>query len=183
MNFLLKTSSAIFYLVAFFSLGGPVGAGDQVLSVCEVLSSATRFDGKIIAVRGEQVATGEGAWLKAGSCKPLLAKGRSWPSAIWLDMSQSRAESLGFDLTALSADLARINRLMERLHFDKKRDRAILTYVGRIQIIPGIQSTVTNHETAGSMGFGHLNWAPAEIVVKAVKDLFVERSDRIPGPK
>src|SRR5438552_613986 len=104
----------------FLPLCQHICSEDRPLSVCEALSSPMKLNDKIIAVRGVQVATDEGVWLKGVNCDPITTKGYTWPAAIWLDMSKDRLDSANFDFAQLSADIVKVNREMARLPIASK---------------------------------------------------------------
>ena len=53
-----------------------------VLTVCEVLSDLSRYDGKLVIVVGRSVRTSEGSWLDEECSAKLSINGRDWPNAI-----------------------------------------------------------------------------------------------------
>jgi hypothetical protein len=75
----------------------------------------------------------------------------------------------------LHADIARVNGRLRRLGVGLKKRRIVLTYVGRFETIPDLSRCVDQvNGVPRGVGLGHGNWAPAEMVVKAVRELTVE---------
>jgi hypothetical protein len=53
------------------------------LTVCEILSHASEYDGEMVQVRSRMNSTGEGSWLIAEGCDGVfVAAGKVWPSWI-----------------------------------------------------------------------------------------------------
>jgi hypothetical protein len=64
------------------------------LTVCEALSHASEYNGKIVKIRGQVVATDEGASFLGESCPGIFAsEGKVWPSAITWTMP-TRTETI-----------------------------------------------------------------------------------------
>jgi hypothetical protein len=154
---------------------------EEPLTVCELLAASSSFTGKVIAVRGIQVATDEGAWLKADDCKPIVTKRYTWPAAIWLDMSRTRLEAAHFSYKRLQDDIARINEQLRQLGVVPKRRQIVLTYIGRFEAVLDKDKRVDEvNGVPRGIGLGHGNWAPAEMVVKEVRDLTVRTDATLP---
>lgn len=177
MNKIFGRILVLLLLIAAAMFGGEqISKNEGPLTVCELLAAPSMFKDKVIAVRGIQVATDEGAWLKGDNCAPIVTKGYTWPAAIWLDMSRTRLEVEHFSYRRLHADIARINGRLRRLGVDAKKRRIVLTYVGRVEVISDMSKRVDEvNGVPRGMGLGHGNWAPAQMVVKAVRDLVVEQ--------
>jgi len=174
MNRFLRHRLKKAHLAWLVALAVLARAEERPLSVCEVLGSPEKFNGKIVAVRGLQSATDEGGWLEGIDCAPLVTNGYRWPTVIWLEMSASRLEALNLDFRKLGAETAQLNRSLKAA-FDLSRDRMIVTYVGRFYMLEDLAARVDTYNRTGR-GLGHANYAPAELVVKQVKDLSIERS-------
>jgi hypothetical protein len=99
-------------------------------------------------------------------------------------MSENSTKSAGFSVTALHADIAKINDQMRRLRVDAQHDTILLTYVGRFEMLQDLPNRVEdfNGHTRG-LGLGHSNWAPAQMVIKGVEDLSVEHARKFDGAK
>jgi hypothetical protein len=165
-----------------------VGAGacaeTNAVSVCEALNRREALNGKTISIRGIQVATEEGAWLNDPACvEPVSADARPGHAVIWLGMSGDRRRAAGFGSTDLQASVKRINGAIAKQRFDPGKDRLWLTYVGVLwSDLGGVPQADGSPGGARQPGFGHINTAPAELVVKDVRDAFVERGAK-PLPK
>ena len=146
-------------------------------SVCDLLANPQSFNHKLIAVRGVQVATGEGVWLDGNGCtKRITAGGYQWPDIMWIELSDRVRREAGFNVEPLRTDVARIDAQLKKQDFNPRRDRLWITYVGRFETYDDFEHHVLR-DSAGSrgIGFGHLNSAPAMLIVTAVRDAFVER--------
>jgi hypothetical protein len=75
----------------------------------------------------------------------------------------------------LYADITRVSGRLRRLGVGLKKRRIVLTYVGRFETIPDLGRRVDQvNGVPRGVGLGQGNWAPAAMVVKAVRDLTLE---------
>ena len=153
----------------------------EVMSVCDALTRRISLNHKIVAVRGIQLATDEGAWLQGVGCgKSITVNGQEWPTFIWLEMSARRRKAAGVEAVELETSVKRINTAIAKRGFDPKRDRLWLTYVGVFETDDESGQHVDNAGAgAGQIGFGHLNAARAQLIVKGVRDPFVEHVSKV----
>jgi hypothetical protein len=134
-----------------------------VLSVCDVLSNdPTKLNGKIISVKGRLGSTDESIWL-SGDCKThLVTRGVEWANdmSVYVDVAyESIARSWARMLTQLS-----------RLHASLRKDKVIVTIVGRLETRDSMGDMVVEMPYGlRRAGFGHLGGAPAEINVLSVE--------------
>ena len=71
MNKTFRSISVVLLLITALTIGGEHFSKDKrPLTVCELLAASSVHNGKVVTVRGVQVSTDEGAWLKADSCAP-----------------------------------------------------------------------------------------------------------------
>ena len=150
----------------------------NTVSVCDALKRRVSLNHKIIAVRGIQLATDEGAWLKGLDCGESLAVGgHAWPTFIWLELSTRSRSAAGFGSTDLDASVKRINAEIVKRGFDPKRDRLWVTYVGMFETDDESGQRVDDSGRSQA-GFGHLNSAHAQLIVKDVRDAVVEQAPK-----
>jgi hypothetical protein len=165
-------------LFSTFMLLATVGsqAQNRVYSVCDALENRKSINHQLITVKGVQIASDEGAWLERNDCRPLAVAGYDWPTSIWLELSDKRRKEAGFESTDLELSVRRINEKIRYRHYDPKRDRLWLTYVGVFETYDDGLEKHVYVDSSGSrgVGFGHLNRSPAELIVKDVLDVSVE---------
>jgi hypothetical protein len=180
MRYTLLTISILF--------SAEVCAELKPVSVCEALAQRATLNGKTVSIRGLQEATGEGAWLSEPSCSDSIAVGgRPAQPLIWLEMSGPARTAAGFDSVNLQSSVKRINARIAKQGFDPRKDRLWVTYVGLFWSDLGkVQQDGIRNDDQMQPGFGPLNAAPTELVVKDVSDPLVERpakSDQVVTPK
>jgi hypothetical protein len=170
-------------LILLLAAHAGTGASDRAISVCEALSEREMLRDKLVAIRGVQVATGEGAWLEGTSCDPLITNGFEWPTLIWLEMSREWRIEAGIETKELAASTKRIDSDLAKRHFDPERDRLTLTYIGVLKTFDDLGKQVYRDSTkARGIGYGHMNGAPVELIVKDVKDAAIERKEKHKEP-
>ena len=170
-------------IIAVILLQGSVLAGlaepqqeTEPISVCDVLRDPVKYNGKMIAVRGFLISTDEGHWLNGDCEEPLITNGYKWKSAIWPESPSSRSalHKVAFeeDFEAETAMYAVRNREMK----DPRHDRLWVTYIGLLETRQSmdIEVFVRPNGERQPVGFGHLGGAPAQILIKTVKDIVVE---------
>ena len=154
------------------------GAEPQVISVCEALTHPNLYDHKLVAIRGLQTASMEGSWLKGENCdKAFVTNGYIWPSGIWLEMSESARAATGILGPELESSLKRGNKELKRRGFNNDRDRLMITHIGLFEAYDdSAQEYHPDSQSTRANGFGHLNAAPAQIIVSDVKDAVLRKA-------
>jgi len=147
-----------------------VQATNKPLSVCEALRQRDALDNKIVSIRGVQNGADEGAWLLGSDCGVIRTDAREWKSIIWLETSRPSMRAAGVWPNDFWDSVRRINSEIAKRHFDPSRDRLWLTYVGVFKAY----DDELNRSLRG--GFGHMNVAPAELIVREVRDAVVEKA-------
>ncbi len=140
------------------------------LSICELLvDDPTRFNGKVIFVRGHLVGTDEGIWL-AGDCKNhLVTKGYTWGDVLWIYIDPSDRNVM--------RSWQRMSEKIKRLNGNVQGGGVYLTIVGGLETRSSMDEEVgLGPDGPRPVGFGHLNGAPAEINVISVTDVTVAHS-------
>ena len=159
-----------------FIAGVSACAADETVSVCDALRRRDALHSKLVAIRGLLLATDEGGWLLGRDCgEAIIINGRAFRSAIWLEMSGSSRRAAGVWSPDLDASIKKINLEIAKRKFDPQRDRLSVTYIGVFEAYDGQD----NHALRD--GFGHLNAAPAQLIVKDIRDAVVEAGPKPPA--
>jgi hypothetical protein len=144
------------------------------VTVCEALLHAPHYDGKIVRIKGQVVATDEGAGF-VGDCPGVfVTDGKMWPSAIaWTNPSES---FFVLHPVTFTFDMASRQRLQKKWEQLRKRlpDRCIaVTYTGMFESWSKDKASKTDPKghVYQIPGFGHLNAAPAQLVLKSADDV------------
>ena len=138
------------------------------MSVCTALLNSEAHNGSRVTIRGVLNSTDEGAWLVDESC---TSDARTvWPMRIWLEMR--RGDRTDEEFAKLVRNAAKISEELRAKRYDPSRDRVLLTVTGRFS---AIDRNAGSSRTVLTNGFGHMNAAPAEILVESESDLSVER--------
>jgi hypothetical protein len=145
------------------------------LTVCEALSHASEYDGKIVRIRDQVVATDEGASFLGENCPGVfLTDGKVWPSAIaWTSPTELMFILHPVDFSFDRASRKRLDKKWGQL---RKRlpDKCIaVTYTGMFE--SWSQEKAKKRDPKGRLyeipGFGHLNEKGAQLVVKSADDV------------
>jgi hypothetical protein len=145
------------------------------LTVCEVLSHPSEYDGKIVRIRDRVFGTDEGAGFIGESCPGIyVTDGKIWPSQI--------AWTMPTDLTFIlhkvdfQFDWQSGKALNKKYRALRKRvpDRCLeYTYTGMFE--SWSKQTAKKIDLKGRQyeipGFGHLNESPAQLVLKSADDI------------
>jgi hypothetical protein len=179
---MLQRMRLLIYLL-FLAWGLPGGRAQQVvtpstiptLSACEVLAHASDYDGKLVRIRGPVGATDEGAAFVGEECPGIfVTDSKVWPSAVaWTGPTNLMFILHPVDFT-FDADSRK--RIDEKWGDLRKRlpDRCIaVTYTGMFE--SWSRDKAKKKDPKGTVyeipGFGHLNEAPAQLVLKSADDV------------
>jgi len=165
-------------VTVFFSGLAVSGATGSVptLSVCEALSHPGKYDGRIVRIRDQVVGTSEGAAFIGEACPGIfVTDGKVWPSGIAWTMPTSQPIVHKVDFIFDWESDRRVHKKWAKLkkHFP---DRCIVvTYTGMFE--GWTEATAKIKDSSGHewhfSGFGHLNAAPAQLVLKSADDVAV----------
>jgi hypothetical protein len=147
----------------------------RLLTVCELLTSPDKYNGKMVTVRAIVKGTDEGAWLSDLKCPATFRTGSlSWPWAIALASRTQAMKPPDFSFDE-QAD-QQIRQKLLQMNQNNRPIRIWLTYIGRFETHTDLAHAVVrdSNGVVQPAGFGHLNWAPAQLVVKTEKDLDVQ---------
>lgn len=161
-------------LGAASSLSPPNAGEPGILTVCEILSAPLRYNGRMVTVRGTTNATDEGWWLSGDECPGILVTdGFTWPAAISL-----RGPEDGPGLRLHAVDFTCDWNARHRLEVKYKRLRKHVAAGCMVYTLTGLFETredwskfrdVHPDGTVGQgyQGFGHLGFAPAQLLLKS----------------
>ena len=150
------------------------------LTVCDILAEdPTKWNGKVVSVRGLFTRSDEGMWLFEECKKHLVTKNLAWSNTLWLEFDTSD-QKFRNSWDCMLAEL-------DRLHARIDRDRVWMTLVGRLETRPTMDDAVVQMPY-GPMraGFGHMGGSPAAFNVLSVEDVKLEKSQnkrQRPGEK
>ena len=141
-----------------------------VLSVCDVLATdPTKLNGRVITVRGQLGSTYHGMYLISECKTHLLTKGLKWGNDI------SVYAEVADENVARPWD--RFGKELTRLHADLRRDKVIVTIVGRLETRDSLNDMVVpGPDGPARLGFGHMNGSPAEIDLLSIEVNEVNRA-------
>lgn len=173
-----------------WSVGYPVAlqlrspTDGTVIDICDVLRNPVSFNGKVVAIRGFFSDTDEGNWLMGECPVPLSTAGYVWKSHIFLIPPGS---NFVLHATEYSEDTAALKAFADKLkrRKDPIRDKVLVTVVGKIETRENLEMEVYRDRDGRvrPAGFGHMNGAPAQLVLKTVRDVsivpFAERPRRM----
>jgi|SRR5215472_4689707 len=150
-------------------------ASTPTLKVCEVLSRASEFDGKILRIRDQIFSTDEGTWFVGEGCPGIfVTDGKVWPSSIaWTSPGQTEFILHPVNFSFDNASLARLAKKWKRLRKQISDGCIAVTYTGMFEVWSKEKARKThpNGIIEEIPGFGHLNGAPAQLVLKSADDV------------
>jgi hypothetical protein len=160
---LIVISSII--LIGFQSLCGAPKTR-EVYTVCEVLDQLASLNNKMISVRGKVIYAGHGSFLLGPCGSKLKVKGFTWPDVIYLNTADARDHGIEPDARAYE----HANKVIRKSR-PQPGDDVLMTFVGVLQTEDLAKLTWLNrlNQPIGN-GFGPQNVAPAQLLVKTVKD-------------
>lgn len=154
----------------------PSGPSVPSVSVCQVLAEPLKFDGRLIELTGVQEGTDEGAWLAGPECPGVLKTlGYVWPSIIYLQMPDSPLCLHAVDFKYDFRSQKRVDQKYGALH-RKFPDRCIVwKYTGLLETRAdwSAATAVYPNGTRKLVGFGHVDAAPAQLLLKQIDDVVV----------
>jgi hypothetical protein len=155
--------------------GPRADSGIRTLPVCEALAHSAQYNGKIVRIRGRVFGTDEGTWFVSNDCPGVfVTDGKVWPSNI----AWTSPEDLTFilhpvDFTFDKNSLKRIDSRWRRLRKQFTDKCLEVTYTGMFE--SWSKDGATKRDPKGHKyrinGFGHLNSAPAQLVLKSADDV------------
>lgn len=165
-------------LIAGAALGQtPIADKDPIptIDVCEALSHPEKYDGKMVHLRDRVYGTMEGAAFVGEGCPGIfVTEGKIWPSGVAWTMPTNLMFILHpVDFSFDWASSKRLQKKWAKLH-KHFPDRCIaFTYTGMFESWSKEKARKTDR--GGHVwefdGFGHLNGAPAQLVLKSADDV------------
>lgn len=167
------------------------------VTVCEILSEPDAFRNRNVALLGRSVTTMEGSWLSEDNCiKQLKTDDHIWENIVWIERSDETAPNppsnhFAVDPSALARKLERVRKTTglslvkdQILEFDKQgklrtaRTRETRQHweivFGRIETRANLRGPKgTGTARAWGNGFGHLNAAPVQIVIREKNSTYI----------
>jgi len=163
-----------------FSLGGQTTLSGPVrpLTVCEVLSQSAAYNGKMVTLKGVDASTDEGLWVRGISCLPITIGGREWPPVVSLVTPDMALEETDFEFD--EASWTRVGAEYKRRLSALPRNCVEFTYTGLFQTRSNWENFKLVYPDGRILylGYGHLNFAPAQLIVKSA-----DRVDSLPDCK
>jgi hypothetical protein len=150
------------------------------LTVCEILSHASEYDGQMVQVRARLNSTGEGSWLIGEGCDGVfVAAGKVWPSwiAVGIPPVRDRPES--------HSSLHTVNFYFDWESYERfQRKAALLRQGAAAECLEGIYAgmfetrtdwaSATQTYSDGStrvFGLGPQGAAPGQLIPKSYDDI------------
>jgi hypothetical protein len=174
----------VVFLIAGTALGQTNNADRvKVQTVCDILLDQGKFSGKAVAVLGRFIATDEGAWLTEDDCgRKVEAHGAPLDVSVWIEqrgIPSGTPETPVLDEDSLKlklAQAAKTTRLGKHVQFqctvsgkDGKPECGWPEVQDQWVIAYGLVETQVDR----GYGFGHLNGAPAQVIIQG-KLIFIE---------
>jgi len=160
------------------------------VKICELFSNPTRWNGKMVRVRGGLVrgSPEDGLLLSGEQCpKAIQVKGVTWPKLIFLEAPENAVPPKKFDFQTDNPAMDKMNLLFWRVQVGGRREHVEGTVVGVFETQSPLESLVQESWEDPHFGFGHLNAIPAQIVVKTIEDMRIESDfaehHSLPSPK
>jgi hypothetical protein len=166
------------YVLIGLAFCGKAADSQVPLSVCDLIVRRTELSGRMVTVRGAVAVGGHGVWLAASrDCAyKLMTRGVVWPNIVYLTYpdNQSRNPS---DHAGFKVDWRAVHRADNEAvkgGYDPKANHEVATYTGLFETYQDLDNRVTpNIPGAVRLGFGPLLGAPAELLIKSVKDVVI----------
>ena len=153
------------------------------LTVCELLKEPLKWDGQVVTVRDHGQGTDEGAWLVGKECPGIFVTNGHvvWPSmiALWTSSLPGHLHSPDFAYDVESE--RRVSDKAEKLAKRVPLSCVVSTYTGLFETRRDWAAATATHPNGTSKvrGFGHLDAAPAELLVRSADDIEVDPHCRL----
>jgi len=155
--------------------GAEYGQVPQAADACDILAHLGEWNGKMVEARAI-VAPGD-FWLSGGDCKETAGIGApTFRSLIALTDPDDRRFAL--HRVPFKRDVASWNMLVSSLYrADGEHKQVRVTAVGLLEVRPSLLQALADHKLNPSWdipGFGVQGLAPAQILIKEVRDIAIE---------
>ena len=159
---------------ALFAQGGKKETSNlPIFTVCEILSNPLQYDGQLIRIRDVVRGTSEGGWLVGDDCPGVfVTEGIVWPSIISLEVPGNPFQLHPVDFQFNFGSQQKLMPKYEQLKRRVGQDCIAWTYTGVFETRknwtgPEVKTT----DPTRLRGFGHLNGAPGQLILKSVDDV------------
>jgi len=144
----------------------PQIAGIPVLTVCQSLRDPARYSGQTVIVVGRSTATSEGSWLDEECGLKVNSNGRQYPPVISTAYSPGEFAPPPQKTKGFKWDKQLLNRALTEVQRTTKLQPGANWYAvfGRLEAEPSRTIHRGQGLTATIYGYGHLNYAPAQLV-------------------
>ena len=152
------------------------------LSVCELLKQPSKFNGRVIELRGIYFVGGHGLYLAGAGCEAaLVTKDKRWEPMIWVENSREKTESRGLNFervkkTELEIATAKFREMSRRGVWANKISQVIVTYLCIFETHDSFDTMIgaLADDIPVPIGFGDQGVAPGQIFIDSVKDIVVK---------
>ena len=144
------------------------------LTVCEALSHASEYDGRMVQIRDQVFGTEESASFVGDSCPGVLVTdGKVWPSAITLTMPGQLDTILHpVDFKFDEGSDERLQRKWDHMKDSVGNKCVVMAYTGMFEVFSKAKARKPYRDGwIEFSGFGHLNAAGAQLVLKSADDI------------
>ena len=147
--------------------GFALGQGVPVVTVCEALRGRDLYHGNAIIVVGQFSSTDEGSWLSEDCERKIVTDGYAWANVISTTYVRSQAEpppglpkGFKWDADLISNKLRDVQKTTKL----KEHGDGWVAIFGRFETRSPLQSVRGGGGQLMGYGFGHLNYAPAQLI-------------------
>jgi len=162
-------------MMVCWTVGITFGASPlEKVTVCDALANPLKYNGRMILLEGEIVATDEGAWLTANGCPTqFITGGHVWPNSISLQHPADKHNLHKADFTYDYAAEKHFFAESDKLEKKNPGRRLLWVYEGLFETRTDWESALATDRSGAKqyVGFGHLSEAPAQLIVKAIREL------------
>jgi hypothetical protein len=150
------------------------------LTVCELLKQPSKFNRRVIELRGIYFTGGHGMFVAGDGCdEVLITKGKRWQSLIWLELSREETERRGMSferVTKAQMEIITAKLREMRRHPQAKITKVIVTSVGLFETRDDFDSMIgaPADDRPVESGFGDQGVAPGQFFIDSVKDIVVK---------
>jgi hypothetical protein len=139
-----------------------------VIPICELFQNLLEWKGRRIAVRGESVGTSEGFWISAHCKGGFYTTGYRWPVALTVGTPADYSSETAPFLETKQPKSAPKGETIFRGR-NTRVEKA--TFIGRLRVRDQYLAHCRPGGDYLTNGFGHLNYAAAEILLEEVRDV------------
>ena len=160
---------------AVIALTFSLPAQQKAVSVCEVLSNPSKYEGRLVKVRARLTGGGRHGVYKTDQyddrpCPGKQREGITWPSTLYpQDPRDLKATTIG--RTIGSPDLRALDAFWSRVRSSHGTESILATFVGEVRFKPGVQIVCDAEGGCGGTGYGQFGMHPAMLILKTIVDV------------